>query len=499
MSDHRASSRPNILLIMTDTSRRDTLGAYGSEVAISPNVDRLAADGVTFQQAHTQAPVCMPARVSLLTGTHTPVHGCIENGIDRRSELITLPDLLADAGYHNIMVGKAHFGGPVPASFHEQHLLGGEKGADVDDEYARHLARHGFERRSQQPNPIPEELFCDAFLADQTMAAIDRHRADRPEQPFFAFCSMPSPHSPLDPPGRWAELFAEAELPPLNYRPGEEESWPEHLRRLVGDRGVESTSGPGELDHPEVDRQRRLYYGLAAYCDAQIGRLLDHLDASGLRENTLVVFTTDHGQQYYDHGFNDKHTFYDASWRIPLIMRWPGVIPAGRSAQWAMTSDLTATFAAVADAETPYLQGFDLVGPVSRGEPDARACAVAVLHRSLALATPDWKIEYFPETDSGRLYDRRRDVGEQYDLWSDPDHREIRDALLTALLAWRADLTDVQYLQEHTRRGGPVAQRVADQSRARRGIDAEERLNRRVRALLSADGQHDQHQVINTE
>ncbi|HEY9290597.1 MAG TPA: sulfatase-like hydrolase/transferase [Microlunatus sp.] len=486
MIDHRAR-RPNILLIMTDTSRRDTIGAYGSDFAISPNLDQLAVDGVIFQQAHTQAPVCMPARASLLTGTHTPVHGCIENGIDRREELITLPDLLAEVGYHNIMVGKAHFGGPVPASFHEQHVLAGEKGAEVDDEYARHLAEHGYRRPSQHPQVIPEDLFCDAFLADQTMQAIDRHRTDRPEQPFFAFCSMPSTHSPLDPPGRWAELFADSDLPELNYQPGEEESWPQHLRRLVGDRGVESDSGPGELDLAEVDRQRRLYYGLAAYCDAQIGRLLAHLDTAGLRDDTLVVFTTDHGQQYYDHGFNDKHTFYDESWRIPLIMRWPGVIPAGQVAQWAMTSDLTATFAAVAGAEAPSLQGFDLVGPVSDREPDARTCAVAVLHRSLALATADWKIEYFPETAGGRLYDRRTDPGEQHDLWADLDHQRIRDDLLTALLGWRADLTDVQYLRDHTRRGGPVAQRVAAQSMTRTGLDAERRLNQRLRALTAAD------------
>ncbi|HVX44715.1 MAG TPA: sulfatase-like hydrolase/transferase [Mycobacteriales bacterium] len=480
MSDHRGS-RPNILLVMTDSSRRDTIGCYGAPHAVSPHLDQLAAEGMRFDQAHTTAPVCMPARCSLLTGTHPPVHGCIENGIARRAELVTLPDVLAAAGYHSIIVGKAHFGGPVPASFTRRHVLGGEKGANVDDEYARHLARHGFARASAHPNAIPEELFCEAFLVEQTIEEIDRHRAESPDHPFFAFCSMPSPHSPLDPPGRWATLFDDRDLPSLNYRSGEESAWPPHLQRLIGARGVEAHDAEqpdGTLDPEHILEQRRRYYGLAAYCDDQVGRLLAHLDATGLRDSTLVVFTTDHGQQYYDHGFNDKHTFYDESWRIPLLMRWPGVIAPGSTADWAMTTDLMATFAAAAGVESPTAQGFDLLRPVAE-----RTCAAAVLHRSLALATDTWKLEYFPEEHSGRLFDRRHDPAEQHDRWSDPAAGETRAALLELLLTWRADLTDVQYLQQHTSRGGPVARRVADQTMRRTGADAELRLQQRVARL----------------
>lgn len=481
MPEHRGA-RPNILLVMTDSSRRDTLGCYGAPHAVSPHLDGLAAEGLRFEQAHTSAPVCMPARCSLLTGTHTPVHGCIENGISRRGGMTTLPDLLAAADYDTIMVGKTHFD-PVPASFAHQHLLGGEKGADVDDEYGRHLARHGYRRPSNHPNPIPEDLFCDAFLVDRTIEEIDRHRHQDPHRPFFAFCSLPSPHSPLDPPGHWAHLFDERELPPLNLRPGEEADWPEHLRRLIGTRGVEAHAAEtpdGSLDPAYVAEQRRRYYGLAAYCDDRIGRLLRHLDDTGLRDSTLVVFTTDHGQQYYDHGFNDKHTFYDESWRIPLVVRWPGFIEAGTHADWAMTTDLPATFAAVAGVDAPTVQGFDLLAP----DPPARGrtCATAVLHRSLAIATDRWKLEYFPEEHVGRLFDRRDDPAEQVDRGADPSAAEVRTCLLDLLLTWRADLTDVQYLQQNTGRGGPVARRVAEQTMHRTGADAEYRLQRRVQA-----------------
>ncbi|HEY3512628.1 sulfatase-like hydrolase/transferase [Kribbella sp. NPDC051137] len=467
-----AAGRPNILLVMTDSSRRDTLSCYGAAHAVSPCLDRLAAEGARFEQAHTSAPVCTPARASLLTGTHTPVHGCVENGIARRPDLVTLPKLLGRAGYHTIMVGKTHFGGP--AAFDDESVLGGEKGAEVEDDYARHLAAHGFGRASAHPNPIPPDLFCDAFLVDRTIEGISRHRTERPAQPFFAFCSLPSPHSPLDPPGEWAALFDGVDLPRLNYTPGEEDRRPAHLEQLVGRRGVEAEQQDGSLDLDAVDRQRRLYYGSAAYCDAQVGRLVGWLDANELRDDTLVVFTTDHGQQYYDHGFNDKHTFYDESWRIPLIVRLPGVIAAGSVRDWAMTTDLTATFAAVAGVDAPMLQGFNLLGP------PARTCAASVLHRSLALATDEWKLEYYPEHATGRLFDRRTDPHEQHDIWA--ERVEVRRQLLEALLAWRADLTDVQYLQEHTHHGGPVAQRVAAQTARRTGLDAELRLSRRVRA-----------------
>ncbi|HEX3814518.1 MAG TPA: sulfatase-like hydrolase/transferase [Mycobacteriales bacterium] len=472
---------PNILLVMTDSSRTDTLGCYGGPVAVSPNLDRLAAQGVRFTQAHSTAPVCMPARCSLLTGTHTPTHGCVENGIDRRPDLVTLPELLNAAGYRTIMVGKTHFGGP--ACFDVCRPLHGEKGADVQDEYAGHLAAHGYARASRHPNPVPERLFCDAFLVDQTIEEIERHQNSGAAQPFFAMCSLPSPHSPLDPPGAWATRFDDVPLPPLNYRPGEEDTWPEHLRALVGPRGAESAAdvetADGALDQAVVDRKRRLYLGLAAYTDVQIGRLLDYLDTAGLRRDTLVVFTSDHGQQYYDHGFNDKHTFYDESWRIPLLLSWPGVLPEGETTGFAMTHDLTATFAAVAGltlADAPTLQGVDLTSGWRAAEPVVRSCATSVLHRSLALATSRWKLEYYPESGRGRLFDRVADPVEQQDLWESPPHRHVRVALLEALLTWRADLTDVQYLRDHTSGGGPVARRVAAQTATRLGRDAETRL-----------------------
>ncbi len=483
------TSKPNILLIVTDTQRWDTLRCMGNPNAVSPSLDRLAKEGVLFNQAHTSSPVCMPARCCLMSGLHTPIHGCIENGIQRRDDLPFMTDFLAEAGYINIMVGKAHFG-PIPESFHVRHITKGEKGSDSDDFYAEHIRRHGYSRASAHPNDIPEELFMDAFLVDTTIESIKAAK-EQGDAPFFALCSLPSPHGPVDPPGGWASCYDGVPLPEINYREGEIQDHPTHLRRLVGTlEPAENVGGEGHSDlneargntiagkeREEIDEFRRLYYGLAAYCDHQIGRLIDYLDHSGLRENTLVIFTSDHGQQYFDHGFNDKHNYYDSTWRVPFIMSMPGTLPQGEKRSFAIWNDITATILGAAGLAPAHVQGFDLFAPLADGLDSPRKCAVGTLYKSMALATERWKLEYYMEEGHGRLFDRREDPLEQQDRFDDPDYTEVRDVLLRALLAWRSDISDVRFLIENTGGGGPVARRIGRHTLTMSGRDAEERLN----------------------
>ncbi len=470
-------AQPNILLITTDTQRCDTIAHLGNPNAVSPHLDRLAREGVTFTNAHTSSPVCMPARCSLLTGTHTPIHGCIENGIARHDHLTVLPDLLKAAGYTNIMVGKTHFG-PIAASFDVQCVVG-EKNSPMEDPYTTHLHRHGYSRPTTYPHTVPESLFMDAFLVDTTIQEIDRAVAQG-QRPFFAFCSLVSPHEPLDPPGAWGELYRDRPLPPLNYRAGEVAGYPAHLHQVLGIGRRTDQESPFSDEQPDmavIDERRRRYYGLAAYCDEQIGRLLRHLKATGLRERTLVIFSSDHGTELFDHGFYDKHNYYDASWRVPLIISMPGTLPAGEQRDFAIWNDIAPTILAAAGTGCATMQGFDLSTPLMGGDSSPRRCAVATLYTSCALATRRWKLEYYLEEGHGRLFDRQRDAAEQDDLYESAAHREVRAALVEALLAWRSNLVDVQWLQEHTAGGGPIAKIVARHTHAMRGTDAEERLN----------------------
>jgi len=492
--------KPNILVIMTDTQRCDTLNFMGNPHAVSPNLDRLAKEGVSFKQTHSSSPVCMPTRCSFLTGVHTPVHGCIENSFQRKEHLTVLPDLLKEQGYTNIMVGKTHFGA-IPESFDVQHITY-EKPLAVEDAYTEHLKRHGYDRAAhhRHPTPIPEEIYMEAYLVDNTIQEIERVVAEG-QTPFFAICSMFSPHSPVDPPGRWASLYDTIPLPEINYVEGEETALPPTIQNLLGfiEKGINEedikligtaffNEALGRTFKKEqadaINKLRRLYYGLTAYCDAQAGRLIEYLDRSGLREETLVIFTSDHGQQYYDHGFNDKHNYYDASWRVPLIMSMPGTIPQGETRDFAIWNDLTTTILAVAGTSYQPMQGFDLFTPIVQGEESPRRCAVGTLFTTCALATKRWKIEYYFEDVTGRLFDRRNDFLERKDLFYNPDYKEVKNELLTALLTWRASIGDLQHLNEQRGRlVGPVARRARTHLGTVRGTDAEQRLNEKAEQI----------------
>jgi arylsulfatase A-like enzyme len=366
------------------------------------------------------------------------------------------------------------------------------------------------------PTPIPEEHFRETWLVDQTIEQIEMSRKDG--RPFFAFCSMPAPHPPETPPGKWMECYRDVPLPELNYSPGEEQEQPAHTKRLLG---IEPTNKclPGESktdvsywreaigriyepEHDETIREvRRLYYAYAAYCDAQIGRLIDYLDKNDLRRNTLVIFTSDHGQQYFDHGFNDKHNWYDESWRIPFIVSMPGTLPVGEKREFAIWNDIPTTLLAAAGTSCKTMQGFDLFTPLVEGKPSPRKCAVATLYKSCALATRRWKLEYYFEESTGRLFDRLNDPKEQIDRYGDADYADIRNEMLHALLSWRSDIIDLRALIDGTRakpkamdrkkdsRSGYllVAPRISLHTRDMNGTDSEQRLNERATRIDSQD------------
>jgi len=467
-------AHPNILLITTDTQRCDTLNCMGYDFAISPHTDRLASEGIMFTQGHTSSPVCSPTRCSLLTGLHTPIHGCIENGVKPRGGLIAFTDRLKEAGYTNIMSGKTHFG-PLPKSFDIDFSTSGGKRGESGDIYSQHLIDHGYTRSDGHPNPIPEDLFYDAFVTTKAIEGIELARTQS-DGPFFAFCSMVSPHGPLDPPGKWADLYTDDMLPPLPKNPSTEGE-PEHTQRLLDLRAH------GKNTPEEMRLTQRLYYGLASYCDHQVGRLMQYLDENGLRENTLVIFTSDHGIDMFDHGFDNKHHWYDNTWRIPFILSQPGTLKAGETREFATWNDIPATILGAAGLTEPSFQGFDLYGPLVDGQTSPRQCAVGTLFKSCALATKKWKLEYYFIEGQARLFDRVNDPGEYTDLSESSDHQPVLNALKEALLSWRSDIMDVAYLHDVTKGGGPVAQRVGKWVPEMCGTDAEERLNQKAVAI----------------
>lgn len=184
--------------------------------------------------------------------------------------------------------------------------------------------------------------------------------------------------------------------------------------------------------------------------DHEVGRILDYLDDSGQRDNTFVIFSSDHGSQMYDHGIgNDKHNFYDATFRVPLIMRHPGVLPAGETRGFANLLDTTTSILGAAGVQTvpAQMSGFDLYSALKQGEPSPRLVGIGTQYFGHAVVTPRWKLAYWREQDEGRLYDRVNDPEEQVDLYNDPQHYSVRRGLMRALLRWRSRQDNVRYLQ----------------------------------------------------
>jgi len=473
--DKISSDKPNILLIALDDARFDTLACMGYPHAISPNLDRLVKEGITFENAHASSPVCQPARCSLLTGVHTPTHRCIENAISRRTDLTVFPDLLKERGYFNIIVGKTHFE-PVPESFNVQKVINMKGGKD--NFYTEHLTKNGFSTDLKDANALPDNLFFEPFFVDTTIQEIEKV-IEKKKEPFFAFCSFLSPHAPFIMPKKWQYTFKNRPLPPVNYREGEFLTIPQYLKRHLNLRD------PGKLDMMKVNKKRRLYYSLSAYCDYQIGRLIQYLDENGLREKTLVIYSSDHGTTLYDHGFDNKHNYYDSSWRIPLIMSMPGTLPKGQKRDFAIWNDITTTILAAAGTSCSTMQGFDLFTPLCNSEESPRKCAVSVHYKQCALATKRWKLIYYFEYGTGSLFDRKNDPMEQKNLYNNSDYSDVRNELLHALLSWRGDLSNIQDLIENTHGGLYISKRAADHTRAMKGIDAELRLNNKVEKIDS--------------
>ena len=431
-------------------------------------------------------------------------------------ELSTYPDLLLNAGYYPAIIGKTNFN-PVPTSF----LFKDGHSGNSD-------MRCSTNKYADGECDIAEADFLETYLVNRSLEHIDNVTRDRGvDQPWFLHLSFISPHPPSTPPRPWDLTYTADQLPTLDYEVGDIEGLPGQTRMLLGlegaDPAVDSRAKnwllpDGRANMTYIDADRMLYYGLAAYVDEQVGRMLDGLEARGLTERTLVIFTSDHGSMLFDHGIDDdKHAFLDASWHVPFILRLPGVLPANVTRGFAIVGpDVTATILGAAGAanlpDDPtsalarlrrgatleaatdpsaaplpnvsmaantsfYMSGFDLFTPLAldAGAPSPRTAAVGVEYRGFAVASARWKLSYFPVKGEGRLYDRVADPRERRDLWptTNATLRGVRDALLIALLRWRARQDDLQYEAVHWTGGGTVGARAKNDTLYLTGISAE--------------------------
>ena len=435
----------NFLFINTDQQRWDTLGCYGSEVAKTPNFDRLAAEGVRFDRCYTTNPVCMPARASWFTGQYPSHHGCWQNGVplSQRSDMIHTR--LKAAGYHAALIGKIHLDNvwlrtEKHPSYGFDLLLECEGDPYCKDEYFQWLDEHGFYdgymdqfkregHKAGYTRDLPESMHMNNWIAGHIEDYLRERSADG--TPFFLSAGFFDPHHPFDPCEPYASMF-EPEAMPMPACDEDEPEWMTPPAREKRGKEVEFCRDPAK-----IRRTMAAYHATIAHVDAMVGRILRALEETGLDERTVVVFTSDHGELLGDHGLLHKGAFfYECSIHVPLIWKLPGSLNVrGVDDGFVSHTDFAPTVAALAGVDGPALvQGAPLFEPGGALRPvPARDAALTEWREkrfesddpfqvARSLVTAKWKLVQYEGQEWGELYDLGNDPHEFRNLWADPAH-----------------------------------------------------------------------------
>jgi arylsulfatase len=352
-------SKPNILFLMDDQHRGDCTHADGNKAVRTPNIDRLGAEGARFRHAYSTTPTCTPARSALLTGLAPWNHGMLHMVAMAQNYPLTKPQALREAGYYTMGIGKMHYHPQRNRNGYHQTILD-ESGRAVTPEF-RSDYRAWF--ASQAPNldpdatgvgfndyparayALPENLHPTYWTGHTAVNFLQSY--NRPE-PFFLKVSFARPHSPYDPPARFMKKYADADIPKRAVG-----KWAE---KYAPRSGPKDDIWHGDLGEAQVRSSRQGYYGSIEFIDEQIGRILEALEKRGWLEQTLIVFTSDHGDMTGDHHLWRKSYAYEASARIPMFLRWPQGLVSGKRGQ-VMTQpvelrDMLPTFLDAAGAQT---------------------------------------------------------------------------------------------------------------------------------------------------
>ncbi len=438
MADQSDAKQPNILLVTTDQQRYDAAGEAGPSFLRTPHFDLLCREGVRFTQARADCPICVPARVSIMTGKTVFGHGMDTNGLTTQvmDRAGTLPTVLRDAGYQTAAIGKMHFG-PMRARHGFDEML-------LPDDYYREMRRaghpmqpmrHGLGQNELYPGmaTVPESMTLTSWIAEQCVNYI-RDRRD-PTHPFFLWCSFGKPHPPLDPPEPYYSMYRNAPIPEPVFGDWSED--PRCPACFVRHREQWSC----DLVPPEIIREARAaYYGLITQIDYNLGRVFSALVDDGLYRDTLIVYMSDHGEFLGDHHSGGKFTFHEASAHVPLVLRlpqsWQDRGHGTTCDALATHADILPTLAAAAGATLPEdVEGLDLRA-VARGDAPPRDYhdATAIDGLYFGITDGQYKYVYYPEGGTEQLFDLANDPLELHDLALDGATHPERDRLRAALI-----------------------------------------------------------------
>lgn len=478
------AQRPNLVLVLLDQLRADCLGAYGSAICKSPQLDALAAQGVAFDRAYTPTGICSPARASLVTGKYAHRHGILNNvhGPDAiRTELhpgeVTFPALLRDAGYRTAYVGKWHVGkqtGPREAGFTDV----GAREEDLETGLAEHRRRLGEDAggpifpvdlmttypalspRADRPylpffpvlgrDPYPLEATPQGYFLDSAIRLLEEVSAGG--QPFFCVLSFIGPHWPHVLPEPYWSMYDPTAIPDWPNFEEDFQDKPEAHRAALRHYGVDAWTWKQWA--PVV----AAYFGSVTMHDELVGRFIAALDRVGHGDDTLLIVTADHGDTTGSHRlFNKGPWMYEEVYRIPLLARWPGVAIAGsHRSEYVSSMDLMTTFLDAAHVPVPDGAAPDSASllPLLQGRPAPgwRSALVAEFHgdefglySQRMLHAGRYKLIYNPHAID-ELYDLEADPHELVNLATSPAHAQRKDDLESRLQEWMRQTEDPLWL-----------------------------------------------------
>jgi len=443
-----ATDRPNILFIITDQLRPDALGCYGNEIAITPNIDRLANGGVVFDNCYVQNPLCCPSRYSILTGRYPHCHGVRSNWYAPHPWETSFAHRLTRGGYHTGNIGKMHltpwndrfgFGGRVIAE--------AKNNPGLRDDYERFLNRYGRSRTelydydSEQfiqngtamISRLPQELHIDSFVGRTTCEYIREAL-----EPFCLMTSFNGPHNPYDPPLNYDQLFIDKSLPGRNMGDGEVQRKPKEAYNYINNR-IKRPYKTDEMTDEQIHLTKAYYYANITLIDDWVGRIVETLKERGLYENTMIVFTSDHGDLLGDHGLVFKQCFYEQSVKAPLIVHAPALFPAGRTPALVESIDLFNTFCDLAHVMPGEGRQSRSLLPLLSGAAERdvhRHAAFSENYFGRMVRYENYKMVYYPGKPYGELYDLAEDADEQINLWDKLEGSAIKTRLNELLLDW---------------------------------------------------------------
>ena len=498
---------PNILFIMSDDHAYQAISAYSDHLINTPNIDRIAQEGMLFTNACVTNSICAPSRAVILTGKHSHLNGKIDNMLPFDTTQITFPQLFQKAGYQTAMYGKLHFGNN-PKGVDDFMILPGQ-GNYINPRFI-----------TQQGDTTITGYVTDV-ITDLTLGWLKEKRD--PDKPFMLAYLHKAPHRPWWPrPDKFAEFYEKefplpatlfddydtrgtaaktAEMNLLTHMqyPHDSKIRPETLEEMgdvlpvVGGRPQGFTGPYGRANDEQkaqyeptldkindffqehwpnmTDREKMIwkyqrymqdYLGSISSVDDNVGRVLDYLEESGLAENTIVIYTSDQGFYLGEHGWYDKRFIYDESFKTPLIIKWPGVTQPGSSSdQMVQNLDFAQTFLEAAGIDAPGdMQGESLV-PLLQGD-DASWSREAVYYhyyeypsvhmvkRHYGIVTRDYKlVHFYYDVDEWELYDRRQDSLEVKNVYDHLEYQDVVTDLKKQLKELRVKYQDSEELDQH--------------------------------------------------